>query len=852
MSDTTGTPTVTHEVILQGCTPEPLMNYLKALGILRLVAEDHEHGDPDTRGFWRDDGFVLRSTRLFAGASTDEARRQKLVEFFLNHYRPTPIVVPWSGGDFFDVDWDLKPQLHKKTPTSSKIIEAYLNTKSDRLSEYREALTTCKAAMDACGVHKKDDIEPNKGTAAKRRKAEFLVHLRSGLRTESVAWLDAAATVADSLQFAPLLGSGGGSDGNTHFSDNFMQNLWDVLPAFDDQRDHKATRGDATTRSGLRSALFGEASTFRVEKRTSSLFDSGAVGGPNATQGMERESMSNPWDVILGLEGTILFAAAAVKRMAAGARAASSFPFQFDASPTRSDGLAEKEAAGRELWLPLWHRAASLGEIRGLMSEGRAEAGRRSARSGVDMARAIATLGVDRGVSAFRRFAIVKGRVGGDNYNTAVSLGRFAVTERPGADLLCEIDLWLDSFRKAVATSGNKPENRVKRFVAAERHIDAAIFDFCRYGGATHFADIHVALGRAEREMALTPNKIGQSKTKVGPIAGLSFDWVRAAAGLGETATDTPLDVSSLDLAFQIALALAGIRHEPHKAREKPKLGPLRSNLEPVSTWYDKYELRTKAKWAEKDRAVVWNAADLSANLAAVLSRRVMDGEREGCENLPLAPAHDRLSASPVAIAAFLNGELDHRRIEDLLWGLMLVDPPGWNQNQFGSARRAFEPPHKVQATELPPIYCLLKLLFLHRDLIVSKALGRTLWNLSGPGERGTHRIRPEPTILALLRAGRVGEAATIAMRRLRSSGLTPLPHRRSGGPSRDGVWEEVRMTPRQGQRLAAALLIPIDPSAINALVHRATRGDDVDTSSAADTVNNFPAAAAASPSVET
>ncbi len=34
---------------LKGCTPEPLMNYLKALGIFRLVAEQ---ADPDARVSW--------------------------------------------------------------------------------------------------------------------------------------------------------------------------------------------------------------------------------------------------------------------------------------------------------------------------------------------------------------------------------------------------------------------------------------------------------------------------------------------------------------------------------------------------------------------------------------------------------------------------------------------------------------------------------------------------------------------------------------------------------------------------------------------------------------------------------
>src|SRR4051794_13746252 len=59
------------EIALAGCTPTPLAAYLKALGILRLVAEQK---DPDVRGFWRDETFVL-DTAL---------SREDLVAFFLN------------------------------------------------------------------------------------------------------------------------------------------------------------------------------------------------------------------------------------------------------------------------------------------------------------------------------------------------------------------------------------------------------------------------------------------------------------------------------------------------------------------------------------------------------------------------------------------------------------------------------------------------------------------------------------------------------------------------------------------------------------------------------------------------
>jgi len=40
---------------LTGCSPTPLANYLKALGILRLVAEQ---SDASARGWWQDEHFA--------------------------------------------------------------------------------------------------------------------------------------------------------------------------------------------------------------------------------------------------------------------------------------------------------------------------------------------------------------------------------------------------------------------------------------------------------------------------------------------------------------------------------------------------------------------------------------------------------------------------------------------------------------------------------------------------------------------------------------------------------------------------------------------------------------------------
>ena len=86
---------------LPGCRPEPLLSYLKALGIFRLVVEQ---ADDTTRAAWEDDVFALYTTLTEA----------ELVAFFIHRYHPTPIVVP-----------DLLPtSLMTKMPRSPKTLSS--------------------------------------------------------------------------------------------------------------------------------------------------------------------------------------------------------------------------------------------------------------------------------------------------------------------------------------------------------------------------------------------------------------------------------------------------------------------------------------------------------------------------------------------------------------------------------------------------------------------------------------------------------------------------------------------------------------------------------------------------------
>lgn len=803
-----------HDLALSGCAPEPLIAYLKALGVLRLLSEQK---DPDARGWWKNDVFWLRSLVLFENTTNEDAKRNALATFFLGEYKPTPIVAPWNAGSGFYLKWDEKKRAFKAREASDTVSKIECST-TPRLQPYRNQILAIKNALkwrarsvdpakQIIGVgtkgtqerwsKKKTDQEVKKlldsqmlfsagGTVyaiEKVDKDKLLSYTRSSLvNDEAIEWIDAAFVIRTGRKKnrteAPLLGSGG-NIGNSDFSARLMEMLSQCVPLNDAGRPTE----EAITLLG--GALFGSP-TAGLYSLAVDQFDPGRAGGANMHQGLEAGPRLNPWDYILMIEGALVLQGASSKRLGSNS-SASVFPFAVESTPAgfESSGL---DTTRGEQWLPLWERAASAKEIRALLSEGRSEVGGRNARNGVDFARAAASLGVDRGIKQFVRIQY-QARFG-DNY-LANTLGRVDVVPRLSVDLLREADPWLNRFRSACFATDAPP-----RFATCLRRIDSAVFEFCKYGGARLFQEILVSLGTAERALS-TAERFRDAKNLL-PLAGLSSAWMQAG------------DDESPE--FVVARAIASVHDSD------AKIARLRANLEPVLVGHKKAG-EWYANWAKKDRAIAWNAADLAVNLARVLQRRLMDGARAGCECLPLA---SRFSVPLGTVAAFVAGELDDERIEELIWGLMLI-------NDEGSRKRARG---RADDLSVPPAYALLKLLFLSRPLVIEGGADGTFSARPLPDyESGGVVIRPEPAIVPLLGGSRLGEACAIAMRRLRASGLDPMPKPIRGRHARDGDWRELDRMGGSGidpQRLAAALLIPISDDSVSRLVHLIIRGDEI------------------------
>lgn len=732
------------ELALGACNYSSLAGYLKAIGVFKVLSKQL---DPQTKLYWEGltPHLCFRENR-----SMDE-----IICFLLKQYEPTPIVIPWSGSDFFDVNLEGGSRSYSKPPSKGKIIEAFLATKSPRLEKYRKSLQICLNLIKDLDLSKQDISGSTR--SARINKARFMGLLRSRLPDEMVDLLDVAAVIEDDRVFTnTMLGSGGGNDGNLHFGTNFMQCLWLCLPDFSKQRNLKSSYKDFNSAASCRESLFdiyAEENTV-IRGDTIGLYESGYVGGPNAYEGFEADALRNPWDLIFSLEGVTLFKGALSSRFGTKlGRRGAAFPFMTRVSFDDMSTIVSKETGQREVWLPVWRSPASIKPLEMVFSEGRAEIAGRQALDGVDFMRSIASLGVDRGIDAFQRYGIVKGRVGGDNYHTAINLGAVKTFEKPleNVDLFDDIDRWLSRLRRACSKG-----NVAGRYNVHLRNIESAISSYCRQGDRRRLQEVLLCLGRAEEALSTSG-----SKEIISPLT-LSPRWIKAC------------DDGSTE--YRLACAVGSISDR--------RVGPIRMQMEPVELMGDGRRVR----WSKSDKSVSWGKGNLSSNLLNVLQRRVLEGSRV---DVGLVPLEGKVSVSLADVFHFIKGYIDEKKVNDLVWATSTI--------RWRIYRRNLHAPKWIwkPVYEMPRLYPLVKLLFLPHSL--SYNFEKARWEYSW-GSTGIN-IPYMPHVLNLLKAGRVREVNRAAVQRLKASGLKPIGA---------GIGSMYTSKALEHTRLAASLLIPI------------------------------------------
>lgn len=778
------------EIVLAGCTPIPLASYLKALGIFRLVGEQK---DKSARGFWRDETFVLNT------ALTE----QELVRFFLDEYRPSPIISPWNGGSGF-------------YPNDNKLgIGPIVEAKAERFSAYKEAIEAAQSLLKQNNIVKKPESA---------QKDAIRAQIRTRLPDGALHWYDAAVLLTQTKFLTPPLLGSGGNDGRTDFSNNFMCRLTDLFETKSGKPSELAKPSlEAALYAKLSTSLMRESGTLIDGSRKEKLlaigqFGPGASGGANATVGFERETLINPWDYVLLIEGTLLFAASAARRLQSSSSAGLSYPFTVNSTCTDGtvDSLTDEKRRSKgkfvgnsfEIWMPLWGRPASLPELNAFFSEGRATLDRRPVGDGLDFARAVAALGVNRGISAFERYAFLQRR--GDAIS-ATPKGRIRVRPRPKARLLSDLDAddWLSRLRQYA----RRLDAQSKNFTAPRQlqtlalRMDEAIFAMTQDTSPRAVQRVLVAIGEVASYLASSPKARDPKEGRQRPPPRLSRAWFEAAkddsaefriaaalAGLGlaqrtedhAANAGDETDVAAVNESDIVEAAEGGsgadVAERDATAEEKhgPTLSPpFRAHLAPLdeTTWYGRHRA-----WSDHDGVAVWGAGALERNLIAVAERRLvfaMQGKR---------PFDGRAPADLASVLSFLWGETDDEKIAGLAQGLAWADAP------------KFISMEGMQARPLPLAYALMKPFFASIDEVCAiKGVPRDI------------RLPIPAGLIARLRTGDVGAAVALACGRARASGLPiSFEPRRENAASFDG------------QRLLAALLIPICKVDLRRVLERA------------------------------
>ena len=798
--------TTAERLTLNGCAPTPLASYLKALGVLRLLSSPANHvdgkaADPQARGWWEHERFHLTTTLGPDG----------LLHYFLEAYAPSPIIAPWNGRAGF-LEGDAGAESSR---TGAELMNAIQQSGSSRFENMRRTIKSLHNNMALRYYDKSRAIEKTlkknlkvlegdekiqaeerlKGATRQSAEAKSLLlpTLRATTDIDHLTYIDACYILAMDEVAAPLLGSGG-NDGSRDFGVNFAERLKELFK-FDD-----GTPKDNT-------AVQLEAALFAIAQRLASSGSMGQFspgqGGANATTGYAGYSPLNGWDVVLAMEGTMVFAGALTRRWGATDTDRAAFPFMFEPIGAGAGSLssADPNRPRGEIWTPLWRKPATFSEIAAVFAEGRLTLRRRAARTGLDAARSIARIGQSRGINGFERYSLIQPDA--KMPYQATPLGRFNTPAGPRRDLIEDLEAsgWLDNARRLVGSKSAPAHAK-----SAMRRLEDALFQMTHTNRANDATCSAVmALGGFIGWLVTS----SMARESLGPPPRLSPEWIRAAY------EDLP--------EFRVATALAGLglsssrkdgveppaaddlAQTPEASKAPP---PMATHFAPIDE--NRFFTGQRRAWSKDGSppSMVWGAGGLVSNMIAVLERRLAETAIRGLDDKPLAGAtHARLAD----VAAFLSGDFDDRRCAELLAGMIWARPTGLPTNKQGDG-------YALRAA-VPYAYAAIKPIF---------TPDQTLRRLGVLAEIAA--IPVPPGLVARLRAGGLDgratdEAVRAALARARASGLpSPFDPARAGGRDTRGEGSRIGAG-LQADRLAAALLIPIGDGATRRLLERAYPG---------------------------
>ena len=687
------------KIYMANCKTEPFGFALKALGVMKIIGEQK---DPDIESYW-ENGELRINTLL---------TKEKITDFFLKEYSPTPILAPWLSQSGF---W---PSFQ------SPYMESIMESDQSRFDSFRRNVIKIRTIINQIAQEQgftQSDLQNKKKSHdfMSRNKEKLITMCRNQLDDSYVYWSDAAAVInAEGVVKYPPINGTGGNDARLEFTHTFIEMVAGMLLKLDDDRNYRISS------SLLNNSLFGNFTNYLRTNVSVGKFIPGLTGGLNQGEGIETDNAAvNPWDLIFFMEGiTIWTSGIGKKNGAINSIPISPFTVRLSSPYSSADPSDPKSF---ELWFPVWKNPATLDEIKLIFREGRSDIGRKTASTGLQFAESVNSLGVDRGIDEFVRYSL---SVKNGQASFLIPLGQYKVKMNKYPDLLLGLEPLLSSIDLFLRkNSTDLPPS----FEKVRVEIEKSIFDFAVNGDKYNAKRVVIALGRFERLLSAHLSIV--SNTNLSPLGGLDPKWLKA------------MDDKSIEM--KIALAVSSITYSDKDRGTRKKVGSIRTNIESVKS-------ENGLEWSKDDPEFSWIGNSIYEKMVNTILRRVLIAERDNLNNLPL---YSKIKLSTYEISEFIHGNFKESLTEDLIFGLLLI-----NRHNDDFYNYAYEIIEKGEFPAIKPFdFALLKLIFLPEDI------------RSGFDE--SVHIIPETAIVSLLKAGRVADACRIAQSRLLSSNLKPI-----------------------------------------------------------------------------
>ena len=728
-------------IALGGCRTTPLLSYLQGLGVLRLL---HEQCDPEITAYWNGPALYIKG----------DLTRETITRFFVEDYKPTPILSPWNGGGGF------RTLKHEK---GEKAVAQIESSNDSRLATFRTAIREARQVWDMGRSNGWLEEKWEQKAGGKKKyilkidKPTFLTACRSVLPDEAIDWLDASVVLTDAKkpQFPLLLGTGGNL-GRLDLATTYMEALSVLLTPEQNNRNTEL----------LAHALFGTGRP-KLDSKAASQYSPAAAGTTNSSAFGPAKSVTNLWSLVLGMEGALLFSSGVARRFS-GSQGLAITPFTVSGNPAGYSG-AEGETVKGEFWAPLWERPMTVPELRRVIAEGRLSWRGKQAASGLDAAKALGTLGADRGLSRFERYVIAV-RFG--QTPLAAPVGSFVVERQPAerVSLLRTTDPWVDRVRR---------QKLPHAAGSAMRRVDTAQLEVTQNPNSpVHLQGFLVELAALEWIISRNPQLAEKIRRPIPPLDRKRWE--------------PELDDVTVEWRLAVALATQNDSLSPNSSLADRSWGAASVLLRPVRL------TKTYRKFYEWDnRAISRPYGSVTDRLAAVLvNRTVMCADRTpttgvltvGTGGLVAFDYARRVRA--VDVADFLTCRVDDHRLNRLISAAALLDGPPRIELPEDHRLVAIDPARAV----LAPFY--------HSHAVTTPATDE-----SPEGQKVL--LLPGRSWPQRLHAGQTSDVFREALVRLRTAGFKPAVRA-----------EAISKSVPDPNRLLASLLIPTTTRDVQQGIH--------------------------------